>query len=57
MCVVTEEDTQKLRLINNKYPKTMEWIKHKCNWEQASMGKILHDYENYIDKLMQEEYN
>lgn len=54
---VTEEDLKIIKEIKNNYPKTWDWIKHKCNWEQMVAIRVLNEYRDYVNELMGEENN
>lgn len=42
-------------LLIEKYPKTLEWVRHKAAWEHIPLGAVLNEYKNHIEALMKEE--
>ena len=42
-------------LLLEKYPKTLEWVRHKARWEHIPLGAVLNDYWTYIEESMQQE--
>ena len=48
-------NVEKLNFIQNNYPETYEWMKHKARWEHMFLGKVLNDYENSIDEMIKKE--
>lgn len=46
---------ERYALLLNKYPKTLEWVRHKAIWEHITLGAVLNGYESYIEELMQQE--
>lgn len=54
---VTPKEMEKLDKIIKEYPETFDWMEMMANRYWMSLSKVLHEYENYIDKLMCEEDN
>ena len=46
---------ERYALLLDKYPKTLEWVRHKAIWEHITLGAVLNGYESYIEELMQQE--
>ena len=46
---------RKLNYIRDNCPNTWEWMQHKARWEWMCLGAVLNNYEEHIDKLMEEE--
>ena len=46
---------ERYALLLDKYPKTLEWVRHKAIWENITLGAVLNGYESYIEELMQQE--
>lgn len=46
---------ERYALLLDKYPKTLEWVRHKVRWEHITLGAVLNGYESYIEELMQQE--
>ena len=42
-------------MLMEKYPKTLEWVRHKARWEHITLGAVLNGYKSYIEELMQQE--
>ena len=54
---VTPKEMEKLDKIIKEYPETFDWMEMMANRYWMSLSKVLHEYKNYIDKLMCEEDN
>ena len=46
---------ERYALLLDKYPETLEWVRHKARWEHITLGAVLNGYESYIEELMQQE--
>lgn len=54
---VTPKEIEKLDKIIKEYPETFDWMEMMANRYWMSLSKVLHEYEDFIDELMCEEYN
>lgn len=43
--------------MKTKYPKTLEWVKHKASWEHITLSAVMVRYTGYIKELMAQEGN
>jgi hypothetical protein len=46
---------ERYALLLEKYPKTLEWVRHKANWERIPLGAVLNGYKSHIEELMRQE--
>lgn len=42
-------------ILMEKYPKTLEWVRHKAVWEHIPLGAVLNEYKAHIEELMKQE--
>lgn len=42
-------------LLKEKYPKTLEWVRHKAAWERIPLGGVFNEYKDAVAELMKRE--
>lgn len=53
--VINREALELFRVVRDQYPETLEWVKHKANWEAMPVGAVCMEYRAHIEELMEEE--
>lgn len=46
---------ERYALLLQKYPNTLEWVRHKARWEHITLGAVFNEYDSYIEELMRQE--
>ena len=55
MGAISKEALALVSLVRDEFPKTMEWVRHKANWEGMCVGAVCEYYRGTIEELMKEE--